>query len=150
MPERGAVADEIAAQEEDEVLIFENEKCSIWTCRFNSDVVLPPHEHCMIANIAVYRGNEVEVLYHRDENRLRHTLNQIITQGDVVSLGADAIHAVTAEGDGQSHAIHIYEGPLTEVKRPLFNWTTGDEIEFNMENFYALLRNRTEVVELQD
>jgi len=148
--ERGAMADAIAAQEEDEVLLYEDENCSIWTCRYNSNVVLPPHEHCMTVHIAVYRGNEVEVLYHRDEDRLRHAKNRVVAEGEVVSLGPEAIHAVTAEGNGQSHAIHIYEGPLTEVKRSLFDWTNGGEIEFTMENFQAMMRKRSELEELQD
>lgn len=57
------------------------------------------------------------------------------------------IHAVTAEGAGQSHAIHIYEGSLTKVHRFLFDWSTGREIEFTMENFHAMQRTKLEMAE---
>ena len=149
MSDKTTIADAIAAQPEDEVLIFEDETCSIWTCRYNSEVVLPPHEHLMTVHIAVYRGSEVEVLYHRDTDRLRHAKNRVVSEGEVVSLGPDAVHAVTADGGEQSHAIHIYEGPLTQVKRSLFDWTSGGKIEFTTENFHAMLRKRANMAELK-
>ena len=58
------MADAIAALEEDEVMFFEDETCSIWTCRYDPNVVFAPHEHGMGVHIAVYRGTEVEVLYN--------------------------------------------------------------------------------------
>jgi predicted metal-dependent enzyme (double-stranded beta helix superfamily) len=141
------LADAIAALEEDEVMVFEDETCSIWTCRYDSDVVFAPHEHCMSVHIAVYRGTEVEVLYKRVPGKLRHGGNSLITAGDVVRLGPDAIHAITADGDAQSHAIHVYEGPLTQVQRSLFDWTTGEEVEFSMENFHTMARCKVEMKE---
>ena len=140
MSERSTLSAEIAAQPEDEILLFEDETCSIWTCRYDPDVVLPPHEHLMSVHIAVYSGTELEVLYHRDKNTLRHANNKMITEGEVVSLEPDVVHAVTAEGDGLSHALHIYEGPLTQVKRSLFDWTSGNKVEFTMDNFRAMQR----------
>ncbi|MBE1281818.1 MAG: hypothetical protein GJ676_00760 [Rhodobacteraceae bacterium] len=141
-------ANAIAATEEDELLLFEDDTCSIWTCRYGSDLVFAPHEHRMPVHIAVYRGTEIEVLYKKEPGRLRHGGNKHVAAGDVVSLGPDAIHAITGEGDIQSHAIHIYEGPLTRVERHLFDWTTGAEVEFSMENFHAMARNRAEMKEL--
>ena len=61
-----------------------------------------------------------------------------------------AVHAVTADGDGQSHAIHVYEGPLTQIQRSLFDWVTGEEVEFTMENFHAMARNKADMDEFND
>ncbi len=144
-----AFADAIAAMAEDEVLLFEDETCSIWTCRYDADVVLAPHEHCMPVHIAVYRGTEVEVLYKQEQDRLRHGGNRRVSAGDVTRLGPDAIHAITAEGQGQSHAIHIYEGPLTQVERSLFDWTSGTEIAFTIENFHAMKRKKSDMAEFR-
>ncbi len=140
------LADAIAKLDEDEVMLFEDETCSIWTCRYNSDVVFAPHEHCMGVHIAVYRGAEVEVLYKREPGKLRHGGNRLVRAGDVVRLGPDAIHAITAD-DEQSLAIHVYEGPLTQVQRSLFEWTTGEEVEFTMENFHAMARRKVDMTE---
>lgn len=149
MSESDAMADAIASLEDDEVMFFEDETCSIWTCRYDSSVVLAPHEHCMSVHIAVYRGTEVEVLYKREPARLKHGGNKLISAGEVASLGPDAIHAITADGNGQSHAIHIYEGSLTAVKRSLFDWVSGEEIHFTMENFHAMRRLKSDMEEFQ-
>jgi len=143
------MSDAIAAMPEDEVMLFEDETCSIWTCRYGEDVVFPPHEHCMPVHIAVYHGAEVEVLYKREPQGLRHGGNHIVSAGQVTSLGTDAVHAITGDGDGQSHAIHIYEGPLTQVERALFDWETGKEVAFTMENFRAMQRNKSDMAEFK-
>ncbi|MDU8929409.1 hypothetical protein RXV86_18605 [Alisedimentitalea sp. MJ-SS2] len=149
LADRDTVADAIAATEEDEVLLFEDDTCSIWSCRYDANVVFAPHEHCVPVHIAVYRGAEVQVLYHRDSNRLRHAANKTVPAGEIISLGADAVHAITAEGPGHSHAIHIYQGPLTRIERSLFDWTSGREIAFTIENFHALQRRKSEMEEFR-
>lgn len=147
MDTQEAIADAIAAMPEDEVLVFEDESCSIWTCRYGSEMVFAPHEHCMPVHVAVYRGTEIEVLYEPEAGVLRHGGNTAVTAGQVVRLGKDAVHAITAEGAGQSHAIHVYEGPRTKVKRRLFDWDTGAEVEFTMENFHGLARRKADMAE---
>jgi predicted metal-dependent enzyme (double-stranded beta helix superfamily) len=149
LSESDAMADAIASLETDEVMFFEDETCSIWACRFDSDVVLAPHEHCMPVHIAVYRGTEVEVLYKREPDHLKHGGNKLISAGEVASLGTDAIHAITADGTGQSLAIHIYQGPLTAVKRSLFDWESGAEVDFTVENFYAMRRLKSDMEEFK-
>lgn len=54
-----AIAQEISEFDDDEVMLFEDSTCSIWSCRYDPDIVFAPHEHCMNAHIAVYRGAEV-------------------------------------------------------------------------------------------
>lgn len=130
-------------------MVFEDETCSIWTCRYESHAVFAPHEHGMDVHIAFYRGAEVEVLYKRELGELRHGGNSLVKQGDVVRLGPEAIHAITADGDEQSIAIHVYEGPLTRIERSLFDWTTGEEVEFTMENFHAMAHRKEDMKEFK-
>ena len=151
--EQEALAAAVEAQPEDEVLLFEDESCSIWTCRFDPAVVVPPHEHLMNAHIAVYRGCEVEVLFHRkgleEADGLRHAKNRAVKAGEVLSLGPDVVHAVTAEGDAPCLAVHIYQGPLSSVERALFDWDTGREVAFTMDKFNAMLRSKAALKDLQ-
>lgn len=142
-----SIANAIAGIDDDEVLLFEDETCSVWSCRYQSDVVFAPHEHCMTAHIAVYRGAELEVMYQCESAGLRHTGNKVVSAGEVLTLPPDAIHAVSAEGQSQSHAIHVYQGPLTGVTRSLFDWSTGARVEFSMDNFYAMRRQKSEMSE---
>jgi len=147
MIERNTLASEIAAQPEDEVLLHEDKNCSIWSCRYDSDVVLSPHEHLMTVHIAVYSGCEVEMIYRRVRDTLAWEKNTSISEGQVMSLEPDVVHAVTADGKGLSHALHIYEGPLTQVKRSLFDWVSGDKVEFSMDNFREMQKSRSEFEE---
>ena len=144
---RNAISDEIAGLDEDEVLLFEDDSCSIWTCRYDASVVLAPHEHCMPVHIAVYRGAEVQVLYACEPGRLRHLGNQSVAAGNILSLDDTAIHAVTAQIGQPSHAIHVYEGPLTGVQRDLFDWTTGERVPFTMEQFHGMKRRQSDMAE---
>ncbi|MEM7267932.1 MAG: hypothetical protein AAF401_01625 [Pseudomonadota bacterium] len=141
------IADEIAAKPDDEVLLFEDDACSIWSCRYTPGDVLAPHEHCMAAHIAVFRGVEVEVLYKPEGGELRHGGNLNVAAGELITLGPDAVHAVSAAGKAQSCAIHVYEGPLTKVERRLFDWNTGAAIPFTMENFHAMMRKSADMAE---
>ncbi|QCO57302.1 hypothetical protein EOK75_16290 (plasmid) [Pseudorhodobacter turbinis] len=77
----------------------------------------------MSVHIAVYRGAEIEFLYKREPGRLKHGGNKVILAGEVASLSPDAIH--------------VYEGPLTAVKRSLFDWASGAEVDFTVGNFHA-------------
>lgn len=144
---KGEIADAIAATQEDEVLLHEDDAFSIWSCRYGSETVLAPHEHKMSVHIAVYRGTEVEVLYKRDHGRLVHGGNSFVSEGQVSHLGPAAIHAITGDGDVQSHEIHVYEGPISKIERSLFDWETGDKVEFTLENFHAMARQKSDMSE---
>ena len=139
-----AIADAIAAQEEDEILLHEDDTVSIWTCRFLPDRVVPPHEHRMDVHIGVFRGAEKNIMYRRDGGTLSVAKSKTVNTGQVFSMGADGVHAVTADGDKPSLALHVYLGPLMQVERSLFDWKTGEEVEFTMDNFHNLTKARAD------
>ena len=125
---------------DDEINLFEDDALSIWRCRFQPHVVMPPHEHLLDVHIASYSGGEKNILFRPVNDQLRHEKTTVVRPGVVLSLASDCIHAVTAEGDAPSLALHVYMGPLMRLKRSLFDWDTGQKIEFSMENFDALKR----------
>lgn len=126
--------------DEDETLLFEDETVSVWRCRFQPGVVMPPHEHLLDVHIGVYSGGEKNILFSLSGGRLHHEATHVVQQGEVLTLGADCIHAVSADVDVPSDALHIYHGPLTRLTRGLFDWTSGAQIDFTMENFEAMKR----------
>ena len=138
-----AVAAAIPAQDEDEVLLFEDDTVSIWSCRFQPYVVMPPHEHKMHAHIGVFSGGEKNILFQQEATGLRHIATKVVEPGEVFSIGADGIHAVTADGSKPSHALHVYLGPLMKVQRALFDWETGEKVDFTMENFDKMKRHNS-------
>ena len=139
------IADAIAAQADDELLLHEDDTVSIWTCRFHPHQVVPPHEHKMDVHIGVFRGTEKNILFRRKEGTLEQAKTKGVEAGQVLSLGADGIHAVTADGNEPSLALHVYLGPLMQVERSLFDWTTGEPVEFTMENFHDMTKDASEL-----
>ncbi|MEQ8652773.1 MAG: hypothetical protein RIC87_09950 [Kiloniellales bacterium] len=125
-------------QDEGETHLFEDETVSIWSCRFDPDVVMPPHEHLMDVHIGVVTGGEKNIFFREEDGRLVHVSSKVVQPGDVLSLGRNAIHGVTADGDRQSHALHVYIGPLMQIERRLFEWQSGRSVPFTMENFARL------------
>ncbi|MEW7008752.1 hypothetical protein [Lentilitoribacter sp. EG35] len=128
-------------QHEDEILLFEDDTVSIWSCRFNPEFVMPPHEHKMEVHIGVVSGQEKNIMFEQNDGVLKHVKTAIVDSGEILSIDADALHAVTAIGDTHSHALHVYLGPLTKVKRDLYDWTTGSAVDFTMENFEDMKRS---------
>ena len=130
---------------DDEVMLFEDETVSIWWCRFQPHVLMPPHEHKLAVHIAGYSGGEKSVLFQRRDDELVHNGTVVVRPGEVISLDEECIHAVTAEGDTPSLALHVYMGPLMQLTRGLFDWETGKQIDFTMENFDRLKRPASEL-----
>lgn len=84
-------------------------------------------------------------MFRLEDSGLKHAKSVIVNSCEILSIGADGLHAVTANGDTHSHALHVYLGPLTKVKRDLFDWTTGDAVDFTMENFENMKRSRKDL-----
>lgn len=142
------LAKEIPSQAEDEILLFEDDTVSIWSCRFTPATVLPPHEHKMSVHIGVVSGCEKNIMFRREEGALSHAATKLVKAGDILSLGPDGIHAVTAGGTIPSHALHIYLGPLTQTDRSLFDWETGAPVAFTNENFERMKKPASELAGL--
>lgn len=133
-----AVASAVPEREEDELHLFEDASVSIWVCRFKPDVVMPAHEHKMPVCIGGFSGVEKSILYRRVAGKLEPIGEQSVGPGEVITIGADAIHAVTADGDQPSHALHVYLGELTQISRDLFDESTGAVVPFTDANFEKL------------
>lgn len=142
------LAAEIPPQDEDEIMLFEDETVSIWSCIFQPHVVMPPHEHRMPVHIGCFRGGEKSYLYRREGNTLKHITTKTVMPGEVFSMGGHGIHAVTADGDTHSHALHVYTGPLMQITRSLFDWDTGATVDFTMENFHTMKKSTADLADL--
>ncbi|MEP3199117.1 MAG: hypothetical protein ABJO57_14670 [Lentilitoribacter sp.] len=128
-------------QDEDEILLFEDDTVSIWSCMFDPQFIMPAHEHKMEVHIGAVTGFEKNIMFEKNGNSLEHTETKIVSPGEILSIHEDAIHAVSARGEKHSHALHVYMGPLTKVKRDLFEWETGQAVTFSEENFESMKRS---------
>jgi predicted metal-dependent enzyme (double-stranded beta helix superfamily) len=87
---------------------------------------LYPHDHRMWAAIGIYSGREDNEFFRRagDERRtLTASGGKVVTDGDVLVLGDDVIHAVANPSNRLTGAIHVYGGDF--VNEPRSQWGPG-------------------------
>ena len=85
-----------------------------------------PHDHQMWANIGIYAGQEDNTFYRRgedDRRTVRESGGKELRVGDVLTLGTDAIHAVSNPLAKLTAAIHVYGGDF--VNNPRSQWGPG-------------------------
>ena len=139
------VADNPLEEGADEIMLFEDDTVSVWVCRFDPHTVVPPHEHKMNAFIGVFKGREKNLFFRNEADGLKYISTKIIDAGQMTSIGADGLHAVVAEGEEDCYSFHVYAGPLSKIKRSLFDWDTGQALEFTDENYHHLKKPANEL-----
>jgi len=91
---------------------------------------LYPHDHRMWAVIGIYAGQEDNAFYRRSapgQPTLVESGGKQIAVGDVLVLGADAIHSVANPLERLTGAIHVYGGDF--VNQPRSQWGPGPREE---------------------
>ena len=124
--------------EEDDVILYEDDNISIWFCRFQPNLTVPPHDHQMAATIAVYSGIERNNFYERSGDQLTPSEQVDLEAGHVIQIAPDEVHGVTCASQDPSCAIHVYLGNLTSVERSLFDVANGKVMSFTDENYQKL------------
>lgn len=125
---------------DDDVVLFEDERVSIWFCRFQPGMTVPPHDHKMSATIGVFQGVERNDLYTRHGDDMPELASQTpIAAGQVVQIAADGIHGVTCTSAEPSEAIHVYLGALTAIDRTLYDTEAGEALAYTDENYHRLM-----------
>jgi predicted metal-dependent enzyme (double-stranded beta helix superfamily) len=126
---------------EDDVIIHEDESVSIWHCRFQPGVSVPPHNHQMTATIGVYAGEERNTFYRAGSNNGLVRDNAVdMVPGNVLSLKPSDIHSVRCTSEQPSCGIHVYLGPLSRIERSLFDWESGEAMPFTESAYEQLKR----------
>jgi predicted metal-dependent enzyme (double-stranded beta helix superfamily) len=95
-----------------------------------------PHDHRMWAAIGIYTGQEDNEFFRRSgpgERTLTGSGGKVVTEGDVLVLGDDTIHAVANPTRRLTGAIHVYGGDF--VDQPRSQWGPGpvEERPYDMD-----------------
>jgi predicted metal-dependent enzyme (double-stranded beta helix superfamily) len=102
---------------------------------------LNPHDHGMFAVVGMYGGQEDNHYYRRAPQGLEATGGRSLVAGDVLVLGADAIHAVANPKREYAVALHVYGGDFFDAQRSEWDDETSAErprdIEGTMRRFAA-------------
>jgi 3-mercaptopropionate dioxygenase len=126
--------------DEDDVILFEDDKVSIWHCRFQPDLHVPPHDHQTPAIIGLYAGTERNSFYEVEGEKLVLKGAKELKPGDVLAIGSEGIHSVKAVGGTPCCGIHVYLSALTVIERSLFDWESGEAMPFSDANYDKMKR----------
>jgi len=135
-----ALAAAIPDYADEEILLHADDNITVFLIQLSPNLFYPPHNHEMDTTIALCAGQEYAAYYHVKKGALEKTKTRIYAPGDMISLSADAIHAVGNPGARRSLALHIYFGNLPIVERSLWNPDTGEVVPFTDENYFCFAR----------
>ena len=137
--EPGAVADALRPTEGGLQVLLNTPDLTVINIVWAPGMELFPHDHRMWAAIGIYTGTEDNAFFRReaaDRHGLTESGGKVLTTGDVMVLGDDAIHSVTNPGDRLTGAIHVYGGDF--VHEPRSQWGPGprEERPFDLDTVY--------------
>ena len=122
----GEIGDTLKPQRGGLDLLYLSEELTVLHVVWAPGMRLFPHDHQMWANIAIYAGQEDNTFYRRleeDRRTVHETGGKELQVGDVLTLGTEAIHAVSNPLTKLTAAIHIYGGDF--VNNPRSQWGPG-------------------------
>ena len=126
MAEPGAVAAAMRPEKGGFSLLHHSPDLTVLHVVWAPGMRIYPHNHEMWATIGIYGGQEDNTFYRRaeaDRSTLVESGGKEMREGDVVTLGADTIHAVANPTAQLTGAIHIYGGDF--VNEPRRQWGPG-------------------------
>jgi predicted metal-dependent enzyme (double-stranded beta helix superfamily) len=101
----------------------------------NPGFVSPPHDHRTWAVIGVYAGQEDNTFFRLLEGcrRIEPIGRRSLRQGEVASLGSDAIHQIANPVTTKLIALHVYGKNIFEIDRSAWDRATGNERQFKLK-----------------
>jgi predicted metal-dependent enzyme (double-stranded beta helix superfamily) len=116
----GPVAERLGRSEGGLEVLFNSPQLTVLNVVWTPRMSIYPHDHRMWAVIGIYGGAEDNTLFRRVPQGLIKSGAKVLREGDVLSLGANAIHAVANSLARFTGAIHVYGGDF--VKQPRSQW----------------------------
>lgn len=135
-----AIRRAIPNQGPDEVLLHEDDTCTIYIVRVPAGIKYAPHDHGMVAVVGVFEGTEVNDYFKRvssEKLTIPCVTSEAVETGHVTVLDADVVHAISSKGSTRSQALHVYLGNLGATDRKLFHPKTGKALPFTMQNYFS-------------
>jgi predicted metal-dependent enzyme (double-stranded beta helix superfamily) len=94
-----------------------------------------PHDHRTWAVIGIYGGQEDNAFYRRRKNEpgLEQVNARSLSEEETISLGEDAIHAVSNPRRKFTGAIHVYGGDFFAIERSEWDSAEAPEQRYSVE-----------------
>ena len=123
--------------QDEETLIFANEKLTIVHIRLSPNVHFPPHNHGMRALIGIWSGQETNIFYRSEGTGVKKTGEHTYAAGEVITIDANAIHSVANTGEKRSAALHIYCGDLIHQDRKIWHHYKDVSVPYSDETYFG-------------
>jgi len=114
-------------------LLFSSPTLTVLNVIWAPCMTIYPHDHRMWALIGIYGGGEDNTLFRRGPNGLTSSGGKALREGDVFSLGAEAIHSVENPLRRFTGAIHVYGGDFVNQARSQWDPDTFEEQPYDPE-----------------
>ncbi len=108
-------------------ILYNSPELTVLNAIWGPGMKLYPHDHRIWAVIGIYGGVEDNTMYRRGLERIVASGGRELRETEVLSLGADAIHAVANPERRLTGAIHVYGGDF--VNQPRSQWDPDTLIE---------------------
>lgn len=119
-------------------IIYNSPELTVLNAVWAPGMRLYPHDHRMWATIGIYGGVEDNTMYRRGPERIVASGGRELRESEVLTLGADAIHAVANPERRLTGAIHIYGGDFVNQPRSQWDPDTLLEQPYNLEQVRKL------------
>ncbi len=121
-------------------VFFEDDSVAVMTVDTLPGVLQPPHDHLINAFIGCFEGCEQQRFFVRGDDGVRAVPGRLLEAGEVLVLGADAIHAISAPLHERARAVHVYLGPISTIDRSVFHPETFEESPFETATYHGYCR----------
>jgi len=121
----------------DEVLLYVDEKVTVYFIATTPKILYPPHEHGMVAISALYKGIETHVFYDRGGDNVIERCREEFEAPKVVDMTVDTVHAICNPGDEPNESLHFYLGNLEGQKRKLWDGEGRNPQQYIHEDYLS-------------
>lgn len=150
IPAVRAALEKVAAEPQDalaEIPEFEGEDyvlhregaLSVFLVRQTPNTAGPPHDHGMVAVIAMLDGVEIHRHYRRDGDGVALVREETVGPGQLLTLGPRDVHAIANPDEAASIGVHVYLGDIVGIERALWNPRSGEAVTFSVEAYEAMV-----------
>lgn len=123
--------------QDEEALLFKDDKLTIIHIRLSPNVHFPPRNHGMRALIGIWSGQETNIYYRSEGDGVKKTGERVYSAGDVITFDANAIHSVANTGEKRSGALHIYCGDLIQQHRKIWRHNENISVPYSDEAYFG-------------
>jgi predicted metal-dependent enzyme (double-stranded beta helix superfamily) len=115
--------------------IYRSDDLTILNVIWAPQMAIYPHDHRTWAVIGIYGGQEDNTFYRRQKQGkgLERVNGRSLNEEDAMSLGPDAIHAVTNPRRAYTGAIHVYGGDFFAIERSEWDSPAAAEQPYSVD-----------------